>query len=69
MGADVVASAPPPPPHRPLYKKGWFWGAVVGGVVVAAGLGLGLGLGLTHGGGAPSSDLGNQKVFLIGGGR
>ena len=52
--------------ERPIYKKGWFWGAVVGGVVVA-GVAVGLGVGLTRGGGAPSTPLGNQKVFLIGG--
>jgi len=30
---------PPPAPEQPLYKKGWFWGVVAGGVaVVGAGV-------------------------------
>jgi tetratricopeptide (TPR) repeat protein len=33
--ADLTARAPEP--HKPVYKKGWFWGVLVGGVVVAAG--------------------------------
>src|SRR4051812_16494594 len=33
--ADLTASAPER--NKPVYKKGWFWGVVVGGVVVAAG--------------------------------
>lgn len=39
---------PPPPPEKtPLYKRGWFWGVVVGGAV-AVGLGIGLGVGLSQ---------------------
>ena len=34
-GADLTATAPVR--DKPVYKKGWFWGVVVGGVVVAAG--------------------------------
>jgi tetratricopeptide (TPR) repeat protein len=38
-------------PSRPVYKKGWFWGVMVGAaVVVGAGVGLGVGLG-----GAPAN--------------
>jgi tetratricopeptide (TPR) repeat protein len=32
---DLTATAPAH--DKPIYKKGWFWGVVVGGVVVAAG--------------------------------
>jgi tetratricopeptide (TPR) repeat protein len=32
---DLTARAPERP--KPVYKKGWFWGVVVGGAVVAAG--------------------------------
>lgn len=61
---DATLTAPPPsPPPKPAYKKGWVWGTVVGVVVVVgAGLGLGLGLGLSHES-APSTGLGNDKVF------
>lgn len=31
---------------KPVYKKGWFWGVMVGSVV-AVGLGIGLGIGLS----------------------
>jgi tetratricopeptide (TPR) repeat protein len=47
---ETPASAPPPsveparadltaraPERKPIYKKGWFWGVVVGGAVVVAG--------------------------------
>ncbi len=34
---------------RPIYKRAWFWGAVVGGVAAVA-LGVGLGVGLSGGG-------------------
>ena len=46
--AAVVVAAPPPP--RPLVKRGWFWGTVVG-VVVVAGAAVALGVTL----GAPGS--------------
>ena len=49
---------------KPIYKKGWFWGVVVG-VVVVAGVGIGLGVGLTRGGSAPSTTLGNNKIFAL----
>jgi WD40 repeat protein len=38
----LIARVPPP---RPLYKKPWFWGTVVG-TVAAAGVALGVGLGV-----------------------
>jgi tetratricopeptide (TPR) repeat protein len=44
--ADLVATAPPPPAKKPLVRRGWFWGAIVGGVA-ATGLAVGLGVGLT----------------------
>lgn len=44
-----VETAPTPSPAKPLYRKGWFWGVVVGAVVVV-GVGVGLGVGLTQGG-------------------
>jgi tetratricopeptide (TPR) repeat protein len=34
-GADLTASAPRH--DKPIYKKGWFWGAVAGGAVLVAG--------------------------------
>jgi iron complex outermembrane receptor protein len=43
VAASVVV-APPPPPHRPVWKRGWFWGTIAG--VAAAGLAVGLGVGL-----------------------
>lgn len=49
---------------KPIYKKGWFWG-VVGGVVVVAGVGVGLGVGLTRGASAPTTTLGNNKIFAL----
>jgi tetratricopeptide (TPR) repeat protein len=33
----AVLVAPAPVPPKPLVKRGWFWGAVVGGAVVVAG--------------------------------
>ena len=33
--ADLTAQAPAR--EKPVYKKGWFWGVIVGGAVVAAG--------------------------------
>ena len=33
--------------ERPVYKKGWFWGVMVGSVA-AVGLGIGLGVGLSN---------------------
>ena len=42
----VVATPAPAPLHKPLVRRGWFWGAIVGGVVVAGGaIALGLALG------------------------
>jgi tetratricopeptide (TPR) repeat protein len=35
-----------PPAAKPLYKKAWFWGVVVG-AAAAVGLGVGLGVGLS----------------------
>jgi tetratricopeptide (TPR) repeat protein len=35
--AEAVVVAAPPHAEKPLTKKGWFWGVVVGGVVVVAG--------------------------------
>ncbi len=43
--AAAVAATPAPKEDRPIWKKGWFWGAVAGGVVVV-GLAVGLGVGL-----------------------
>lgn len=44
----VPAVAPPSAaPVQPLYKKGWFW-AVLGGGVAAVGLAVGLGVGLSQ---------------------
>jgi len=50
-------TAQAPPPKKPVYKKGWFWGAVVGGVVVV-GVAVGLGVGLTRAKSAPTPSLG-----------
>src|SRR5262249_53512921 len=44
---DLVVSAPVQEKKKPLIKRGWFWGAVVGGVA-AIGLAVGLGVGLTY---------------------
>ena len=33
---------------KPVWKKGWFWGIVVGGVVIVAGISVGLALGLAN---------------------
>jgi tetratricopeptide (TPR) repeat protein len=43
--ADLVASAPRSEDRRPLAKRGWFWGAVIGSAA-AVGLAVGLGVGL-----------------------
>jgi tetratricopeptide (TPR) repeat protein len=61
---DATLTTPAPRPHKPLYKKGWFWGTVVG-IAVAAGVGVGLGVGLTRSN-VPHSGLGNQVVFSAG---
>ncbi len=53
---DLTTTAPPPKP--PVYRKWWLW-TTAGVVVVGAGLGLGLGLKA----GAPSTALGNHRVF------
>lgn len=42
-------SARPPERQKPVYKKAWFWGAVVGGAALVA-VGVGLGVGLSSGG-------------------
>jgi tetratricopeptide (TPR) repeat protein len=43
---SVVAQTNTPPEKKPLVKRGWFWGVVVGAVVVV-GVGVGLGVGLS----------------------
>jgi hypothetical protein len=44
--AAVTATAPPPAEHRPVYKKGWFWGVMAGvAAVVVAGVTVGAVLG------------------------
>jgi len=62
--ANPEFAAPVPRPHKPLYKKGWFWGTMAG-IAVAVGVGVGLGVGLTRSD-VPGSGLGNQKVFSLG---
>jgi tetratricopeptide (TPR) repeat protein len=58
----VAAAAPLPAPaksERPIYKRGWFWGAIGGVVAVAVGVGHGVGLGLrSH---APSATEGGVR--------
>jgi len=49
--ATTTSAAVTPPPRgeqntKPVYKKGWFWGVMVGSVA-AVGLGIGLGIGLS----------------------
>ena len=72
VAAQVPAVTSPlaPPPERsptPTYKKGWFWGVLVGGVVVAGvAVGLGVGLGVNRNPSPPGTDLGNTKVFSLG---
>jgi tetratricopeptide (TPR) repeat protein len=44
--AALEARTEEAPSKTPVYKKGWFWGVLVGVTVVGAGLGVGLGLGL-----------------------
>jgi tetratricopeptide (TPR) repeat protein len=41
--ADLVARSK----SKPVYRKGWFWGVIVGGAVVVGGA-VALGVGLTH---------------------
>jgi hypothetical protein len=45
--ASVAAPTLPPPPAKPVHKRGWFIGLMVGVAVVAAGAAVGLGVGLT----------------------
>ena len=56
--ASLVAT---PPRDKPLVKKGWFWGALVGGVVVVGGA---VALGVVFGSKKhdPSPSLGNVQV-------
>jgi hypothetical protein len=50
VGSLEAGGPPPQQDERPVYKKGWFWGVPVGGVViVGVGLGVGLSLGLSSG--------------------
>lgn len=44
---NAAISQPLPSKSEPVYKKGWFWAAVVGGAA-AIGLGVGLGVGLAN---------------------
>ncbi len=41
---DTV-TAPPPASDKPIYKKGWFWGVLVGSAVVVAAVAVGVTLG------------------------
>ena len=48
---------------KPVYKKGWFWGVMVGSVA-AVGLGIGLGVGLSNRGATvPSGTNGVNPTF------
>ncbi len=65
--APIVHTEPVRERDRPLYKKGWFWGAVVGGaVVVADAITLGVVLGTRNNGPDP---LPAVSFGLIGGAR
>lgn len=55
--ADASVTAAPPPAKKPIYKKGWFWGVIAGGVVVIA-VGVGLGVGLSSGDSDPTATFG-----------
>jgi tetratricopeptide (TPR) repeat protein len=58
-GSPAIVAAPPPP-RKPVYKKAWFWGAVVGGAaVVGLAVGLGVGLGVKK---DPAVSLGSAVV-------
>ncbi len=58
--ALIVDTAPSAP--KRVYKKGWFWGVVVGAVVVV-GVGVGLGVGLSSSGGnSPVNSIGMVTV-------
>jgi tetratricopeptide (TPR) repeat protein len=60
--APAITAPPPARPSRPLVKKAWFWGVVVGAaVVVAAGVTLGVVLG-TSSTVDPSPSFGTLKV-------
>ncbi|MEO6954811.1 MAG: tetratricopeptide repeat protein [Polyangia bacterium] len=60
-------AAPAERSPTPTYKKGWFWGAIVGGVLVAGvAVGLGVGLGVDRNPSPPGTALGNNKVFSLG---
>ncbi len=50
----VIVVAPPPPVPRPIWRRGWFWGAIAGAAVAATAVGLGVGLGYHP---APSTTL------------
>jgi hypothetical protein len=57
---DATLVTPQPPPRRPLVKKAWFWGAVVGGAAaVGLAVGLGVGFGVQRN---PSPSLGSTVV-------
>lgn len=51
----LTASAPAKP--KPLYKKAWFWAAVVGGAAVVAGISVGIAVG-TRGHTSPPASFG-----------
>jgi hypothetical protein len=36
--ASLTLGPPAPAPPRPVYKQGWFWGVVAGGVAIGAGV-------------------------------
>ncbi len=58
----LTVTARPVEKPAPVYKKGWFWGVVVGAAVVV-GVGVGLGVGLTTGKSKdPTPSFGNTTI-------
>jgi tetratricopeptide (TPR) repeat protein len=57
----TVVAQPMPPPKKPLAKRGWFWGVVVGSALVVGG-GVALGVVLGTGAKDPAVTLGSVKA-------